>query len=137
MLRVFMFEDSILTTLNTVPDLTLWDWLFESNSSPLHNKHPSSLSGFTNATTKERVRYDEVKTYATHLSTALVHKLELAAGETVALFSPNSIWYPVAMFATNRIGEFSFLRRSWRLYAKFYLKGVLSLVLRLPIMWRK
>ncbi|KAJ5974933.1 hypothetical protein N7481_008640 [Penicillium waksmanii] len=91
-------------TLNAVPDLTLWDWLFESSSSPLQNKHPSTLSGFTNATTKERVRYDEVKDYATYLSTALVHKLGLAAGETVALFSPNSIWYPVAMFATNRIG---------------------------------
>jgi acyl-CoA synthetase (AMP-forming)/AMP-acid ligase II len=84
----------------------LWDWLFESTSSPLHNKSPSRLSGFTNATTRERVRYDEVKAYATYLSTALVHKLGLSAGETVALFSPNSIWYPVAMFATNRFGEF-------------------------------
>ncbi|CAI7605586.1 unnamed protein product [Penicillium pancosmium] len=104
MLQFVGFEDLKLMTFNAVPDLTLWDWLFESSSSPLQNKHPSTLSGFTNATTKERVRYDEVKNYATYLSTALVHKLGLAAGETVALFSPNSIWYPVAMFATNRIG---------------------------------
>lgn len=95
-----------------MPDLTLWDWLFESSSSPLHKKHSTGLAGFTNAATKERVRYDEVKYYATHLSTALVHKLGLAAGDTVALFSPNSIWYPVAMFATNRIGKFSFIQES-------------------------
>lgn len=95
-----------------VPDLTLWDWLFESSHSPLQNKNPSSLSGFTNATTKERVRYDEVKDHAIHLSTALVRKLGLVAGDTVALFSPNSIWYPVAMFATNRVGTFSCLRKN-------------------------
>lgn len=89
-----------------VPNLTLWDWLFESSHSPLKNNKPSSLSGFTNATTKERVRYDEVKDHATHLSTALVRKLGLTVGDTVALFSPNSIWYPVAMFATNRVGKF-------------------------------
>ncbi|KAJ5392656.1 hypothetical protein N7509_008146 [Penicillium cosmopolitanum] len=104
MLQFIGFEDLKLMTFNAVPDLTLWDWLFESSSSPLQNKHPSTLSGFTNVATKERVRYDEVKDYATYLSTALVHKLGLAAGETVSLFSPNSIWYPVAMFATNRVG---------------------------------
>ncbi|OQE29366.1 hypothetical protein PENSTE_c002G00052 [Penicillium steckii] len=88
----------------TVPDLTLWDWLFESNHSPFRKNDPSGLAGFTNATTKERVRYDEVKSHATHISTTLVRNLGLSAGQTVALFSPNSIWYPVAMFATNRIG---------------------------------
>ena len=41
----------------------------------------------------------------TPLSTALLRNLGLAEGQTVALFSPNSIWYPVAMFATNRIGK--------------------------------
>lgn len=118
MLQFIGFEDLKLMTFNAVPDLTLWDWLFESSSSPLQNKHPSTLSGFTNVATKERVRYDEVKDYATYLSTALVHKLGLAAGETVSLFSPNSIWYPVAMFATNRVGKFSFRLEHWLLYAK-------------------
>ncbi|KAJ5573321.1 hypothetical protein N7450_010305 [Penicillium hetheringtonii] len=87
-----------------VPDLTIWDWLFESDHSPIRKNASSGLAGFTNAVTKERVRYDEVKDHATHLLTALVRNLGLAAGQTVALFSPNSIWYPVAMFATNRIG---------------------------------
>ncbi|KAJ5707814.1 hypothetical protein N7488_007615 [Penicillium malachiteum] len=89
----------------TVPeDLTLWDWLFDSKSSPLQQEVPSALGGFTNAITQERVRYDEIKDYATFISTALVRKFNFSAGQTIALFSPNSVWYPVAMFATTRIG---------------------------------
>ncbi|KAL9619106.1 MAG: hypothetical protein Q9160_006283 [Pyrenula sp. 1 TL-2023] len=36
--------------------------------------------------------------------TALVKNYGLQAGQTVALFSPNSVWYPVAMLATSRAG---------------------------------
>ncbi|KAJ5733976.1 hypothetical protein N7493_002762 [Penicillium malachiteum] len=89
----------------TVPeDLTLWDWLFDSKTSPLQQEVPSGLGGFTNAITQERVRYDEIKDYATFISTSLVRKFNFSAGQTIALFSPNSVWYPVAMFATTRIG---------------------------------
>jgi 4-coumarate--CoA ligase len=45
-----------------------------------------------------------VKEAATHLSTALVKRYGLKEGDTVALFSQNSIWYPVAMHATLRVG---------------------------------
>ena len=45
-----------------------------------------------------------MKDYATYLSTALVKKYELKAGDTVALSSPNTIWYPVALHATTRVG---------------------------------
>lgn len=31
-------------------------------------------------------------------------KFGFGAGQTVALFSPNTVWYPVAMFATTRVG---------------------------------
>ena len=57
-----------------------------------------------NAFTKERLSWREVKEAATHLSTALVKKYGLREGETVALFSQNTIWYPVAMHATLRVG---------------------------------
>lgn len=88
-----------------VPEqLTLWDWLFDSQTSPLYQQLQSNIGGFTNAVTKERVRYDEVKDYATFISTALVQKFGFTAGDAVALFSPNTVWYPVAMFATTRIG---------------------------------
>jgi acyl-CoA synthetase (AMP-forming)/AMP-acid ligase II len=46
----------------------------------------------------------EVKEAATHLSTALVKRYGLKESDTVALFSQNSIWYPVAMHATLRVG---------------------------------
>ena len=87
--------------------LTLWDWLFDSQTSPLYRQLQSNIGGFTNAVTKERVRYDEVKDYATFISTALVQKFGFAAGDAVALFSPNTVWYPVAMFATTRVGMYN------------------------------
>lgn len=86
-------------------NVTLWEWLFDSSSSPLSQHHGTSLGGFTNAVTKERIRYDQFKEYATFISTALVEKFKLEHGHTVALFSHNTVWYPVAMFATTRVGK--------------------------------
>jgi acyl-coenzyme A synthetase/AMP-(fatty) acid ligase len=45
----------------------------------------------------------EIKAHTIHVSTALVKRYGLQAGETVALFSPNNIWYPVAMHAVTRV----------------------------------
>jgi 4-coumarate--CoA ligase len=87
----------------TVPrNITTWQWLFESPASPLRT-NPSSLAGFTNAQTKERISWADMKAHTTHLSTALVKNYGLQPGETVALFSPNTIWYPVAMHSVCRV----------------------------------
>jgi len=95
-----------LIYLNVVPkDITVWDWLFESpKHSSLHKHADSDLAGYTNATTKERLNWRQVKEATTHLSTALVKKYGLKEGQTVALFSQNTIWYPVAMFGVLRVG---------------------------------
>jgi len=95
-----------LIYLNVVPkDITVWDWLFESPThSSLHKHADSDLAGYTNATTKERLNWRQVKEATTHLSTALVKKYGLKEGQTVALFSQNTIWYPVAMFGVLRVG---------------------------------
>ncbi|KAI9808861.1 MAG: hypothetical protein M1827_007184 [Pycnora praestabilis] len=86
------------------PDITLWNWLFNSSHSPLA-KHPKNeIRGYTNAVTNERVDFAQVKEYSTYLSTALVKKYGLKENQTVALFSPNTIWYPVAMLGTLRAG---------------------------------
>ena len=71
---------------------------------PVSRFPPDQLAGYTNAITKERLNWLQVKEAATHLSTALVKHYGLKEGETVALFSQNSIWYPVAMHATLRVG---------------------------------
>lgn len=85
-------------------DLTVWDWLFDSPYSPI-NKHPSSsFAGFQNAITKERVDWADVKRYSTYISTALVKNYGLREGQTISLFSQNTVWYPVAMFAGLRVG---------------------------------
>jgi len=90
----------------TVPrDLTTWQWLFEHPTySPIARFPPNELAGYTNALTKERLNWLQVKEAATHLSTALKKRYGLQEGDTVALFSQNSIWYPVAMHATLRVG---------------------------------
>jgi 4-coumarate--CoA ligase len=44
-----------------------------------------------------------MKAHTTHLSTALVKNYGLQPGDTVALFSPNTIWYPVAMHSVCRV----------------------------------
>ncbi|KAK4548829.1 hypothetical protein LTR36_008602 [Oleoguttula mirabilis] len=85
--------------------LTTWQWLFESKTfSPLHRFPENELGGYTNAITKEKLNWREVKETATFVSTALVNTYGLKEGDTVALFSQNTIWYPVAMHATLRVG---------------------------------
>ena len=85
--------------------LTTWQWLFEDPTySPIARFPEHELGGYTNAITKEKLNWREVKETATYVSTALVKKYGLKEGETVALFSLNTIWYPVAMHATLRVG---------------------------------
>ncbi|KAI0975886.1 acetyl-CoA synthetase-like protein [Xylaria arbuscula] len=87
-------------------DVTIWEWLFEKGSkhSPL-NKYPKNeLAGFVNAVTKERVSWKDVKVAATYISTTLSREYGLVEGDTVSLFSRNTIWYPVMLFAAMRVG---------------------------------
>jgi 4-coumarate--CoA ligase len=58
----------------------------------------------TNHQQEEHLSYADLKTHSTHLSTALVKKYGLKQGQTVALFSPNTVWYPCAMFGAIRAG---------------------------------
>jgi 4-coumarate--CoA ligase len=93
-----------LTNSPSVPtNQTTYTWLFSSPSSPLKNHPHSTISGFTNALTKERLSYASIKSHTTHLSTALVKNFNLKKGDTVALFSQNTIWYPVALLAVSRV----------------------------------
>ncbi|VUC30739.1 unnamed protein product [Clonostachys rosea] len=86
-------------------DLTVWEWAFEDKRySPIFRNAPSKLAGFSNAITQERLDFLRVKEHATHLCTALTSQYGLCKGDTVSLFSQNSIWYPVAMFAILRAG---------------------------------
>ncbi|BCS25031.1 uncharacterized protein APUU_41475S [Aspergillus puulaauensis] len=85
-------------------NIPIWDWLFDSEYSPLRTNRPEELGSFVNAITKEQIRYDALKDLTTYVSTSLVVNYGLKPGDTVALFSPNTIWYPVAMLATVRAG---------------------------------
>ncbi|KAJ9637629.1 hypothetical protein H2204_004778 [Knufia peltigerae] len=86
-------------------DITTWEWAFEDKGhSPLYDESSGPLCGYINADTKERLDWREVKTKATQLHTALVREYGFRPGDTVSLFSTNTIWYPVAMWAVVRGG---------------------------------
>ncbi|KIW79868.1 hypothetical protein Z517_06483 [Fonsecaea pedrosoi CBS 271.37] len=90
---------------NTVPwHLPVWTWLFDSDYSALKGHDPDGTQGFTNVATKEHINFADLKDYSTYISTALVKVYGLQEGQNVALFSPNSVWYPVAMFSVLRVG---------------------------------
>ena len=90
--------------INVPWHLPIWTWLFDSEYSPLRKNSAKDVKGFTNAATKEHLSYADIKAHSTHLSTALRKNYGLQEGETVSLFSPNTVWYPVAMFGTLRAG---------------------------------
>jgi len=74
--------------------LTTWQWLFEDPTySPISRFPEHELGGYTNAVTKEKLNWREVKEAATYISTALVKRYGLKEQDTVALFSQNTIWY--------------------------------------------
>ena len=97
----------MLTCLHiTVPDnLTTWQWAFENKQfAPTEYASRRDVGSYVNAVTKERLDMFQVKEMATQLSTALIHDFGLQPHDTVSLFSTNTIWYPVAMWATVRAG---------------------------------
>ncbi|KAI1862944.1 hypothetical protein JX265_008990 [Neoarthrinium moseri] len=87
-------------------DITIFEWLFGDNSthSPLNRFAEKDLAGYLDASTGQRISWKEVKDAATYISTALAKRYGFKAGDTIALFSRNSIWYPVTLFAAIRIG---------------------------------
>lgn len=88
-------------------DITIWEWLFGDNSeySPINKLPEDQLAGYFDASTKERLSWKQVKEAATYISTALAQKYNFKPGETLNLFSRNTIWYPVTLFAAIRLGE--------------------------------
>jgi 4-coumarate--CoA ligase len=89
--------------------LTVWEWAFEDpGASPLLKFPRNEIAGFTNAATGERIDFFQVKEHSTHLSTALVKIHGFKETDAVSLFSMNTIWYPVAMYAVLRAGMFRY-----------------------------
>lgn len=105
--RVFRLclKKCVLTDSTVPKNLTTWEWAFESPEYSPVLRHPKkNLGSYINAITKERLDFADVKLKATLLSAALVTEYGLQPGDTVSLFSTNTIWYPVAMWATIRAG---------------------------------
>ena len=85
-------------------DITIWPWLFDSSYARNRHSHPDQTGGFLDGETSEFLSYSEVKDLSTYLSTALTQKYGVGQGTNVAVFTANSIYYPVAMFGIIRVG---------------------------------
>lgn len=86
-------------------NVTTWEWLFESEEYvPFRNASSTGIGAYNNAVTKEQLDFTQVKAKATTLSTVLVEHYGLRAGQTVSVFSTNTVWYAVALWATIRVG---------------------------------
>ncbi|KAK7702990.1 hypothetical protein SLS64_009261 [Diaporthe eres] len=74
-------------------NVTTWEWLFESEEYvPFRNASSTGIGAYNNAVTKERLDFTQVKAKATTLSTVLVEHYGLRAGQTVSVFSTNTVW---------------------------------------------
>ncbi|KAI5840846.1 hypothetical protein DFP73DRAFT_482103, partial [Morchella snyderi] len=82
---------------------TIYNFLF-GPASTISTTPASSTRSFIDAATDARISFPELKQLTTHLSTALTRHYGLRPGETVALFSTNTIWYPAAMYGVLRAG---------------------------------
>ncbi|KAF2482321.1 hypothetical protein BDY17DRAFT_324611 [Neohortaea acidophila] len=103
--QTFSFPEGCQTIPFVPTNLTIWEWAFESPEySPVIRYPKEKLGSYINAITKERLDFADVKLKATLLSAALVNEYGLQPGDTVSLFSTNTIWYPVVMWATLRAG---------------------------------
>lgn len=92
-------------TLIVPTGVTTWQWLFESEQYvPFRSTSSGSSGAYNDAVTKERLDFSQVKEKATILSTVLVNDYGLQPGQTVSIFSTNTVWYAVALWATIRAG---------------------------------
>lgn len=84
-------------------DLSIWDFFF-GPTSKIARTPPSQIASFVDATTDVSISFHELKKLCTFLSTALTKHHGLRPGHTVSMFSANTIYYPVALFGTLRVG---------------------------------
>ncbi|KAI1338176.1 4-coumarate-CoA ligase [Xylariaceae sp. FL0016] len=98
-----MLWKSIHPDLDIPTNKTTWEWAFED---PLYSPlaRGTDVGCYLNTSTLERLPFTTVKSHATALHKALSSRYGFGPGQTVSLFSPTSVWYPVVMWAVVRAG---------------------------------
>jgi 4-coumarate--CoA ligase len=99
----------ILTFLKVPSTVPVWDYLFDAKSQYFKTISENPIKGFRNTQTNQRLAHLQVKDYSTWISTALARDHGLREGDVVSICSPNSVWYPVSVFAVMRAGGLSAL----------------------------
>ncbi|KAH6996014.1 CoA ligase [Ilyonectria sp. MPI-CAGE-AT-0026] len=99
-----MIFKSLSPDINLPKSVSLWSWLFDSPHSRFSELPQDSIQGFTDVFTKKHLSFYDLKSHATHLSTALKSFHNLQEGDVAIVYGRNSIWYPVATLSVARIG---------------------------------
>jgi len=102
---VLKIGKNLQLTNDIVPtQITAFDFLFHSLTTlKTFSASPSQAKGSTNAATKARITFEELETLSTHISTSLqLHGFK--EGEVVSICSPNSLFFPIALFGVMRAG---------------------------------
>ncbi|KAJ1303665.1 hypothetical protein OPQ81_008093 [Rhizoctonia solani] len=87
-------------------NVTTWEWLFETEQYiPFSTRPREVLGAYKNAVTNESLDLAQVREKAVAMSTVLVRDYGLQPGQTVSIFSTNTIWYAVALWATVRVEQ--------------------------------
>lgn len=95
-----------MLTVIVPTNVTTWEWLFETEQYvPFQRSIDGVVGAYKNAVTKECLDFSQVGAKATTLSTVLVEDYGLQPGQTVSIFSTNTVWYAVALWATIRVGR--------------------------------
>jgi acyl-coenzyme A synthetase/AMP-(fatty) acid ligase len=93
-----------LVTIQVPTDEPIWSWLFDSRYSNLDDN--GKYTGLRDAESNRYLGYLEMRELSLHLSTSLAEEFEIESGDCISIFCKNSVWYPVAMFAGFRLGQF-------------------------------
>lgn len=84
--------------------MTIWSWLFDSKYSLARNAAGPRTGGFRDGSNNQFLSFDDVRDLATQLSTALRKCYSIDQGDGVCIFASNTIWYPIVVFASVRLG---------------------------------
>ncbi|BFZ59816.1 hypothetical protein YB2330_000837 [Saitoella coloradoensis] len=99
--------DSPYTIPDGVPrDVSIWHYLFDpTHLSYCHRPtHSTSTTSFIDGTTGESLTYDQVRSHCETVSTVLATDYGMGRGDVACLFGRNTLWYPIALWSTLRVG---------------------------------
>lgn len=101
MCRTVHTRTSGLTHATVADDTLIWQFLFESQ---IPRYRPKLTGSFRDGIADEALPFSQLKNHILYLSSMLSLAKSLRPQDNVAIVGTNTIWYPIAVFASIRLG---------------------------------